>query len=268
MPADALAGCKLVFDLIYNPLETRLLREARSAGRMTLSGLDTFVRQAAMQYELWTGRCPDQALGRSFLESLLGGVGPAPQSSSVERMGVPWSGPCIVLIGMRGAGKTSVGRELARQLGVRFLDSDEEVSRVAGKSIAAIFAEEGEAGFRRRESQVIADIARKPPGVLSLGGGAVLVDANMMALQPLARFVWLTAPAEVLWDRISRDPATRSTRPPLSPLDGMAGLQAILDARKSVYRQWANLELSTANLGIDEVIKNLRMVLSSSAGPP
>lgn len=259
MPASALRGCRLVFDLIYNPLETRLLRDARSAGCLTLCGLDMFVRQAGMQFELWMGHKADCDAGKMWVESKLQSdshappkqtpLGPPSPRGEVRRR--------IVFIGMRGVGKTTVGRELARRLGADFLDTDEEVERRAGRSITAIFADEGEAGFRRREAEVVREIAMNPPGVLSLGGGAVLDGANVSALRTFARFVWLRAPAEVLWKRISRDSRTASGRPALSALAGLEELRQLLESRESIYRALSDRIIDTDDRTPTEIAAEL-----------
>ena len=247
IPASGLGGCRLVFDLIYNPMETRLLREARSAGCLTLCGLDMFVRQAEMQYELWTGRSADRETGKMWVEAKLQSDSHTPPKQTP--LGPPWLRGevqhCVVLIGMRGAGKTTVGRELASRLGATFLDTDEEIERRAGRSIAAIFAEEGEVGFRHREAELIREIAMRPPGVLSLGGGAILDGANIAALRPFARFVWLHAPVEVLWNRISQDPRTASGRPVLSSLVGCEEFREMLESRESIYRALSDQIIDT-----------------------
>lgn len=137
----------------------------------------------------------------------------------------------IVLIGYRGAGKTTVGRELARLAGVRFVDSDETISRQAGCTIAEVFAREGEAGFRRRERQVIESITRgrESPGqrtVLAVGGGAILDPRNVANLRAFGVVVWLRVDMGELAQRIAADPATGDQRPRLAEGRDEAGVHA------------------------------------------
>jgi len=258
MPAESLRGRRLVFDLIYNPLETRLLREARSAGCLTLNGLDMFLRQAATQFELWVGRSPDQetAMARLSAELDREGSGPFPHSTWADHA-EERAARCIVLIGLRGSGKTTVGQELAKLHDGHWLDTDEEVERRTGKSIAEIFSIEGEGGFRRIEAEVIAGAGRIYPRVLSLGGGAVLDESNVAALRPFATFVWLTAAPETLWERIAGDPTTAARRPGLTKQGGLSEIQELLARREPIYRRIADLVVDTAGRTPREVAREI-----------
>ncbi len=154
---------------------------------------------------------------------------------------------CIALIGARGCGKTTVGRILARLLGGECVDTDELVAQRAGRSIAEVFAAEGEACFRRRESEVIHEVVQSPPAVISVGGGAVLHQQNLDALRAAAILVWLTAPAEVLWQRISTDPATASLRPPLTDQSGIEEVRGLLAERTPYYLRAADFQIETVD---------------------
>lgn len=152
---------------------------------------------------------------------------------------------CVALIGLRGAGKSAVGRELAATLGCDWIDTDERVIEKTGKSIAAIFSEEGEAGFRRYEREVIAAISEASTVVISVGGGAVLDSQNVAHLKRIATVVWLMANPEVLCRRLAADPATSQLRPPLtdqSPLDEM---RQLLSARAQFYERAADWTIDT-----------------------
>ena len=165
--------------------------------------------------------------------------------------------PTIALIGIRGCGKTTVGRQLATILGGDLLDTDARIVQLAGKSIAAIFVEEGEAGFRRREREVISRISADPPAVVSVGGGAVLDDHNVETLRRTATVVWLTAPVETLWERIRGDETTAASRPPLTDRPGLKELEHLLSARASVYARAADFTVDTTGrtpLQVAEVI--------------
>jgi shikimate kinase len=151
----------------------------------------------------------------------------------------------IALIGLRGCGKSVVARELAKLLGGDHVDTDELVVARAGKSIAAIFADDGEAAFRRLEKAVIIEVAHQPTTVISVGGGAVMDQANIDNLRATATLVWLTAPAEVLWQRIEADPATASTRPPLTNEAGLVEMQQLLAQRSPLYEQASDLTIDT-----------------------
>jgi len=151
----------------------------------------------------------------------------------------------IALIGLRGCGKSVVARELAKLLGREQVDTDELVVARAGKSIAAIFADDGEAAFRQLEKAALIEVAHPPPAVISVGGGAVTDRENIDNLRATATLVWLTAPAEVLWQRIASDPTTASTRPRLTDETGLAEVQQLLAQRSPLYEQASDLTIET-----------------------
>lgn len=160
----------------------------------------------------------------------------------------------IVLIGYRGSGKTMIGRLLASRLGRPFVDSDALIEAGAGRSIADIFATEGEQGFRQRESEVIVRVTQGDNQVLSVGGGAVLDQANVDRLRASGSIVWLTAPAEVLWNRISRDTGRAVARPDLTPDGGLEEVRALLAVREPAYRAAAGLTVTTVGRSPEGVV--------------
>jgi shikimate kinase len=137
----------------------------------------------------------------------------------------------VAMVGMMGAGKTAVGKALAERLDVPFLDSDSEIVTAANMTIAEIFARDGEAFFRDRESQVIARLLNGPPCVLSTGGGAFLNELNRQAISREGVSVWLDADLDLLWSRVRH----RTTRPLLQTDDPRATLAEIYEARVPVY---------------------------------
>lgn len=137
----------------------------------------------------------------------------------------------VVLVGMMGAGKTAVGRTLAGQLGVEFLDSDHEIVSAANMSIAEIFARDGEPFFRDKESQVIERLLEGTPGVLSTGGGAFLSERNRKMITQKGVSVWLDADLEILWERVRH----KDTRPLLRTANPKATLSEIYQARVPIY---------------------------------
>lgn len=139
----------------------------------------------------------------------------------------------IVLVGMMGAGKSSVGRRLAQTLRLPFYDADCEIERAAGKSVSDIFAEHGEAEFRRGERQVLARLLREPPHVLATGGGAYMDPATRALLKETALTVWLTADLDVLMRRLER----RDTRPLLRQPNPRAVVERILAERAPIYAE-------------------------------
>lgn len=137
----------------------------------------------------------------------------------------------VVLVGMMGAGKTSVGRRLARLLRVPFRDSDLEIEAAAGMSIAEIFARLGEPAFRDGERRVIERLLAGPAAVVATGGGAFVEQATRAAIQAKATSVWLRADLDTLWERVRGRPG----RPLLDRPDPRAALAALEARRREVY---------------------------------
>lgn len=175
--------------------------------------------------------------------------------------------PSIALIGYRGCGKSSVGRELAGVLGGTFVDTDEVVGANAGKGIAAIFAEDGEEGFRRREREAIAGVSASPPSVIAVGGGAVIDDRNVEVLKSVATIVWLRAPPEVLWQRISADPSTADCRPPLTDQAGFEEVRRLLAVRRPYYERAADFTVETSEKEPRDVALEIAGRVGRGAGP-
>ncbi len=143
---------------------------------------------------------------------------------------------------MMGAGKSSVGRALAARLGWPFIDSDEEIERAAGRTIAEIFAEHGESEFRRLESRTLAGLPERDT-VIALGGGAIGSPENRAVLESKGTLIWLDASIEALVARTSRD-ASRPLLANLSRSERVARLQALLSERRPAYAQ-AKLRIAT-----------------------
>ena len=137
----------------------------------------------------------------------------------------------VVLVGMMGAGKTAVGKALAQRLGVPFLDSDSEIETAANRSVPEIFARDGEAFFRARETQVIARLLDSSRGILSTGGGAFLSATNRENITARGVSVWLDADLDLLWNRVRH----RDTRPLLRTPDPRGTLAALYAARVPEY---------------------------------
>ncbi len=164
----------------------------------------------------------------------------------VERDVEHASRSAIVLIGLRGSGKTTVGRAIAARLGCCFVDTDTRIAEQTGLSIAELFAAEGEPGFRRHEREVIEQVAREAPGVISVGGGAVLDAENVKRLRATGKIVWLTAPPQVLWERVSSDSGSVETRPALTNHSGLKELEYLADHRAACYAEAADITVDTA----------------------
>jgi shikimate kinase len=154
----------------------------------------------------------------------------------------------IVLIGMMGAGKTTVGRRLAAKLGRHFVDSDEEVEKAAGMTIEEIFAAHGEADFRAGEVKVIARLLKDANVVLGTGGGAFMNAETRALVKSSAVSVWIKADFDLLFQRVSR----RSNRPLLKTANPRETLQNLIDARYPVYAE-ADITVVSRDVPQDQV---------------
>jgi shikimate kinase len=150
----------------------------------------------------------------------------------------------LFLIGPRGSGKTTVARLLADELEWPWLDADDVLEERAGQSIRAIFAAEGEAGFRARESEVLAELCRLSCHIIATGGGVVLAESNRALLRSSGRVVWLTADVETLWQRMQADDATPERRPVLT-VGGREEIAEVMRVREPLYRSCADLIVET-----------------------
>lgn len=142
-----------------------------------------------------------------------------------------WSGPTIVLIGLMGAGKSTVGRRLAKRLRLAFTDADDEIERAAGLSVSEIFERFGEPYFRDGERRVIARLIDGAPKVVATGGGAFMNDETRALILDRAVAIWLDAEPRVLADRVKR----RDTRPLLRGRDPRQVLGELAAVRNPVY---------------------------------
>lgn len=151
----------------------------------------------------------------------------------------------IVLIGYRGVGKSTVARLLALQLGRPWVDADVEIELKAGKSIAAIFADEGEETFREFESEVLEELLRREGLIIAAGGGVVLREANRRQLQERGRVVWLRATPAAIARRVAADATTAGRRPNLTTAGGQAEIELLMRERTPLYQECAELSLDT-----------------------
>ena len=140
---------------------------------------------------------------------------------------------CIVLVGLMGAGKSTVGRRLAKRLGLPFVDSDEEIERAAARTIGEIFDRFGEASFRDGERRVIARLLDGPAKVLATGGGAFMDERTRALMLERCTVIWLDADVPTLADRVSR----RGGRPLLRDKDPAEVLERLAAARNPVYAE-------------------------------
>ncbi|TKW67051.1 MAG: shikimate kinase [Paracoccus denitrificans] len=162
----------------------------------------------------------------------------------------------IALVGMMGVGKTAVGQEIARQLGVSFTDTDAEIERAAAMSIPEIFARDGEAFFRDRESLVLSRLLAGPPGVISTGGGAWIQPQNRTLIRAAGLALWLDADLDTLWHRVRQRP----TRPLLLTEDPRGTLAALIERRSPIY---ARADLCVKSDAMSDVDATARRAISA-----
>jgi shikimate kinase len=177
------------------------------------------------------------------------------------------SGMNIYLIGMMGAGKSSVGRPLAEALGYHFIDADQVIETAAGRSIAAVFEADGEAGFRQLETQVLSSIASWHSLVVATGGGVVTRPGNWGQLRQ-GVVVWLDASEQLLLERLAADP---TPRPLMQSADPAARLRELLQQRRPLYAE-ADLQVlqdgRSPQAVAEQLLAALPEVLKEPPQPP
>ena len=169
----------------------------------------------------------------------------------------------VVLVGMMGAGKTSVGRRLASTLGMPFRDADAEIETAAGCSINEIFERFGEPAFRAGERKVIARLLNEPPHILATGGGAFMDPETRARIRESAISVWLKANVDLLLERVRR----KDNRPLLKNTDSRAALVRLMGEREPVYAQ-ADIVVESDDGPHDTVVKRIIAALQANGAFP
>jgi len=170
----------------------------------------------------------------------------------------------IVLVGMMGVGKSSIGRRLGVRLGVPFVDADAEIEMAAGMSIADIFARHGEASFRSGEARVIARLLDGGPQVLATGGGAVMNADTRAAIKAKGVSIWLNADFDILMRRISK---RKNDRPMLQTADPAATLRQLLAEREPFYAQ-SDLTVQSREVPHEAIVTEIVDGVASFLGAP
>ena len=166
----------------------------------------------------------------------------------------------VALVGMMGAGKTSIGKRLAARLNVPFRDADHEIETAAGMTVSEIFSRFGEPYFRDGERRVIGRLLTEPPHVLATGGGAYMDDTTRALMRDACFTIWLRAPVDLLVGRVKKRQGASQTRPLLANGDLRATLEKLLAVREPVYAQ-ADMVLDSADephaVHLDKIIAAL-----------
>ena len=221
--------CEAVLDVVYNPARTALLLQAEALGIPHAGGLLMLVAQAKRSSELFTGSAiADARIGKIY------------RTLAVQMQN-------LVLVGMPGCGKSSIGTLLAEKLDRPFLDADAEIEKAAGMPIPEFFRLYGEPAFRELESRVLAELGKRSGAVIATGGGAVLREENYAALHQNGTIVWLT-----------RDLA----RLPIDgrPVSQATSLDALFAARKARYERFAD-HIIDNNGALDDTLRAILEVL-------
>lgn len=159
----------------------------------------------------------------------------------------------IILVGLMGAGKSTIGRKLATMMNMEFYDSDREIEERTGVDIATIFEIEGESGFRDREEQVIAELCEKTNIILATGGGSVLRENNRKAMRKSGHVVYLRTTAELLYSRIRYD----KSRPLMQTPSPLGTLRSLLKDREPFYLEIADTIMRTGKQKVAVIVNRI-----------
>ncbi len=163
----------------------------------------------------------------------------------------------VVLIGFRAAGKSAVGRRVAEQLGWPFLDTDLKVEACTGRTIAQIFEEEGEAGFRKKEGHVVREATASDRTVIAVGGGAIQNPENAVALSGNGYIVLLTASVAAIEKRMQLDTTSLTSRPALTGFNPLEEVEHMLAARNTAYRELCDVTVDTTEKTLEQVTQEV-----------
>lgn len=228
LPLDGFHRLSGVLDIVYNPQKTKLVLDAEARSIPAFSGLTMLVAQAKRAAELFLDKKIDDARTDSIYEML---------SKQMKNM---------VLIGMPGCGKSTVGKALAKRTGRVFVDADAEIVKAAGRFIPEIFAEDGEPGFRSLETKVLEQICKQSGTVIATGGGAVTVPENYNILRQNSTVIFL-----------NRDLAVLPTEG--RPLSQQNPLSELFECRLPLYRQFCDCEID-GNSSVETVVSHIMEV--------
>jgi shikimate kinase len=186
---------------------------------------------------------------------------PEAHDTRAERIRAALGERSLVLIGLMGAGKSAIGRRLAKRLDLPFVDADKEIEAAAGKTINEIFADHGEDYFRDGEGRVIARLLDDGPVVLATGGGAYMNDSTRAEIARKGVSVWLKADLEILLERVSR----RDTRPLLRQGDPREIMQGLIEARYPVYAG-ADITIESRDVPHEVIVEEIIEAVAARAG--
>ncbi|NLT11586.1 MAG: hypothetical protein GXY06_04130 [Clostridiaceae bacterium] len=244
-----------VFDTIYNPPATKMILQARKAGAKAIGGLSMLVNQAIAAQKIWF---PEVSFPEHIEEQVM---------ALLPKKILARSPMKIILTGYMGSGKSTVGQLLAHRLGISYFDTDQEVERVCGMPISKVFAQEGEAGFRRVEAAVFAECVNQSGAktssacVISTGGGLITQESNQKLLsQDSVLNVFLDASMDCIWKRISSESHRPLIQYGTEEADRFRKAAELYDVRLPIYDEYCDVKVS-ADDEPEVVVRNVLKAL-------
>ena len=226
----------VVADIVYNPVKTRLLREAKEAGCICIGGKGMLLWQGAAAFRLFTGmEMPVEEVKKEFFSE------------------GPEGGGNIFLIGFMGSGKTTIAAELGKRLGIKRLEMDAEIERRQGMAIARIFERFGEPFFRDLETKLVEDLAGEGNLIVSCGGGAVLRRENTALMKESGKVVLLAAKPETIYERVKGS----DERPILNGNMTVEYIASLMEKRRAAYEAAADVTVWTDGKSREEICREI-----------
>lgn len=237
---NAIANFDTVVDIVYNPVYTELLKAAVRLGKKAVGGLYMLVAQAMKSQEIWQKKITDKELYVDIYNALM--------KEYFQK-----NGGNIYLTGIMSCGKTVKGKRVARTLGWEFIDADEYIEKISGRTVKQLFAE-GERVFRKWESKAMYELSLRKNIVVATGGGAILKDENVSAMKLSGIIVLIERNIEDILNGINTD-----TRPLLK--DGKEKLVSIYEARKDRYYATCDVAVKSYEYDIYKTVKDIVNVI-------
>lgn len=230
------------YDLIFNPDQTRFMQLVRAAGGRAFNGARMLLYQGVIAYELWTGKAVSDEQAQLVATRMRAAAG---------------AGRNILLTGFMGSGKTSVGLKLSWRLRMPVEDTDKVLERRAGCTVSEIFEQQGEAAFRRMETELLREIAAQSGRkIWSLGGGTPVDPANRELMRACGTVVYLRIRPETVYERLQGD----TTRPLLQCADPLERIRTLMDERREAYESGADVIVDVDELTTDEILDKIEAV--------
>ncbi len=249
----------LAFDLIYTPSETEFIKKCKSLSIKSVGGLGMLIYQALGTWSIWNGELANEAQMRADLAFFLSGI-----------LKLKGSEHSLFLTGFMGVGKTHVGKNLAKLLNFKWLDTDELIEKKLGESVTEIFKKEGEAFFRGKESECIQELCEDKKLIVSLGGGALMKRENVDVILKAnhTKLIYLKASFESLLLRINRhEKDSKVTRPILMNLnqeEKLTKMKELFKIREESYKR-ASLQIDTDQMNAMKVAYKIIMSIGEEA---